>query len=600
MNKQDHLISKLLGLSPSKIRRNDPVAPAPPGLGAPGGAGDELAIAGDAYEGASIHNRELALWQPPSRSADRDIIPQKTRADARVRDTYRNDAYVQSAAQQHQDGIVGPEFVLNSKPETKIIFGKEDEKWETEFQEEIETRFKLWAQSDDKWPDAGRRNSFTQLIRQAVGSYLVTGEVLAVVEWAREDRNLRAFNTSVRMIDLDRLSTPTNRMSDKNIIAGVQVDRRHIPQGYWIRQAHPRDIADPRAYQWEFVPRRKPWGRAQAIHLFDQRRPNQTRGISDVVAGLKELRQTKDFRETMLQNAVVQATYAASVESDLDTNAIFQRLGGGNLGEGTAFENSIAQYIGAHLSAVSKYMKGSDQFQIGGVRIPHLPPGSKLQLRPAGQGGPLGTDFEKSLLRYLSAATSLSYEQLSRDFSETNYASFRGAMNETWKFMNGRKALVADNFASFIFRLWLEEGLNRAAFESMPRKFKNPDNMGWLYQPQILDAIAACDWIGASRGQIDELKETQASALRRKNTLTTDEDELARLGKDYRRVYRQRRREKLLRDKLEIEDESDLSATNMMNAASGAEREAPDERNEDKEADNKDARTDQLEPVVNV
>jgi hypothetical protein len=30
-------------------------------------------------------------------------------------------------------------------------------------------------------------------------------------EWAREDEGMRPFNTSVRMIDLDRLSTPMDR-----------------------------------------------------------------------------------------------------------------------------------------------------------------------------------------------------------------------------------------------------------------------------------------------------------------------------------------------------------------------------------------------------
>ncbi len=564
--------------------------PAPSGFRVPGGAGRESMIAGDAYEGASVQNRELAMWQPMSRSADRDILPQKRMSDARVRDTLRNDAYVRSGAVIHQDNIVGGQFLLNSKPATEILLGKADDKWEEEFQTEVEARFTLWADSVDAWADAARRMTFTAMVRQAVGSYVATGEVLAAVEWARDDAAFRPFNTAIRMIDLDRLSTPPEKAGDPFVIGGVHVDARHIPQGYSIRKAHPTDFTrSADAFRWEYVPRRKPWGRLQVIHLFEQQRPYQTRGIADMTAALKEIRQTKLFREVVLQNAYVNATYAASIESDLDTNAIFQRLGGGNLGEDD-FQDAVNNYMGAYMGNIAKYFGASNQFQIGGVRIPHLPPGSKLQLRPASQGGPLGTEFEQSLLRYIAANLGVSYEQLSRDYTKTNYSSARAAMTETWKFMQSRKRLVADVFASHIFRLWLEEALNKGVITSMPRKLRN--SMDWFYTGQGRDAISQCEWIGASRGQIDELKETQAAVLRGKYNLSTDEDELGRLGKDWRRVYRQRKREKELREEYGIEPDPE---DNMMNAASGAprEKEAKDEKDDGSE-DNTDARAGSL------
>jgi lambda family phage portal protein len=576
-----HEFDDLLGPTSSPVPSE---SSAPAGFRVPVGAGGESAIVGDAYEGASLQNRELAMWQPPTRSADRDMLPQKLMSDARVRDTLRNDAYVLSGATLHQDNIVGGQFLLNSKPATKILFGKEDEKWEEEFQEEVEERFTLWAESPDNWVDASRRMSFTAMVRQSIGSYLAMGEVLSAVEWARDTADIRPFNTSIRMVDLDRLSTPADKMGDRFVIAGVRVDRRHIPQGYYIRKAHPTDLYSAEAYSWEYIQARKPWGRMQVIHLFDQRRPYQTRGISDMVAALKEIRMTKHFRETVLQNAVVNATYAASIESDLDTRAIFDRLGGGNLGE--SIEDGVTDYIGAYLGAVEKYVGASNQFQIGGVRIPHLPPGSKLQLRPAGQGGPLGTEFEQSLLRYIAASLGVSYEQLSRDYTKTNYSSARAAMTETWKFMQSRKRLVADKWASHVYRLWLEEALNKGVIQSMPRAFRN--SMDWFYTAQARDAISKCEWVGASRGQIDELKETQAAVLRGKYNLTTDEDELSRLGKDWRAVYRQRSREKRLREELGIETEVE---DNMVNAVSGAprEKEAKDEKDDGSDS-NTDAR----------
>lgn len=533
------------------------------------GAGSEKAIVGDPYEGASRNSRELAMWRPGNNTADKDIIPNKRLSDARVRDTLRNDAFVRNGQLLHQDNIVGGQFLLNAKPMTKIVLGTEDEIWEREFQEEVETKFLLWAESISAWPDASRRHTFSSLVRLAVGSFLATGEVLALVEWARDESEIRPMNTSLRMVDLDRLSTPFIRAGDPFVIGGVEVNKRHIPVAYHIRKAHPDAYYWGEAHEWERIPAKKPWGRPQVIHLFDQVRANQTRGLSDLTVALKEMRMTKTFRETVLQNAVVNATYAASIESDLDTEAVFMRLGGGNLGSDAAaqYQELISGYMGGYMGAVAQYMGASNQFQIGGVKIPHLPPGSKLHLQPAAKGGPLGTDLEKSLLRHIAAALGVSYEQLSKDYSETNYSSARAAMTETWKRMTALKSLIADRFASIVYRLWLEEAINNGIITALPRRMGT--DSAWLYQPLMMEAITACEWIGASRGQIDELKETQAAALRMKYGFSTLEKETMRLGGDWRQNLRQMAREKEALEAIGLSHPATVT-DNTMNAASGA------------------------------
>lgn len=523
--------------------------------------GDDSAIAGGAYDSASKHDRELALWHPPINSADGDILPVKETLDARARDRLRNDAYVAGGANIHKDSIVGSMFVLNSKPEWRVL--GLDEVWAEEFQVEVEAKFTLWAESLNCWPDAARRNTLTEIIRLAVGIYLSSGEFLASVEWLREaDRH---FNTAIQVIDLDRLSTPPNKIENRYLRAGVEMNGNGKATGYYVRKSHPNDydaFRGPEAYEWKYVPARKPWGRLQMIHIFEQHRADQTRGISELVTGLSEIKMTKNFRKIMLQNAVVNATYAASVESELPTEAIFQALGGGTADAGKVAE-SIAAYTGGYLNSIAAYT-GTRGHRIDGVKVPHLFPGTKLQLRPAGQGGPLGTEFESSLLRYLAANLGVSYEQLSRDFSKTNYSSMKGALSETEKFMASRKKIVADRLASTIFMLWLEEAISKGEITSMSRKAPN------FWEGLNREAYCACEWIGASRGQIDELKETQAAVLRLKYGLSTREKELSRLGQDWRKVFSQLEREKKEAERLGLVFTED---DNMMNAASGAPRE---------------------------
>jgi lambda family phage portal protein len=527
----------------------------------PAGTGGVSAMQG-AYDAASRFDRDMVTWTPSGLSADDDLLPEKMVIDARVRDLMRNDAYAQSGGDIWKNNIVGSMFMLNSKP-NNLALGL-DSTWSEEFQEEVEAKFTLAAESPANWIDASRINSFTAMVRLAVGVYVMAGEVLAYADFITERSEKRPFATAIQMIDLDRLANPPSIGINQNIRGGIEFDKRNRPIAYHIRKARSSsDWFRPDAYQYERVATTKSWGRQNIIHIFEQFRPDQSRGVAKMVAALKESRITKRFRDTVLQNAVVNATYAASIESDLPTEAVYAALGAGQTDD-TKVLAALESFAGGYLGAVDAYSGGARNLKLDGVRIPHLFPGTKLQLRPAGQGGPLGTDFEVSLLRYIAANLGISYEQLSKDYTKTNYSSARAAMLETWKTMQANKKMIADRFASHIYMLWFEEAVANGEITTVGKGQPN------FWQGLNREAYCGAEWIGASRGQIDELKETQAAVLRINNNLTTYEDELGRLGKDYRRVFEQIEREKNIQEKRGI---TVAKATdNMMNAASGAPR----------------------------
>lgn len=554
--KQRPSTAELLGL-------NDSVAPvpAPPSPSGEGQGRRAFGIVGGAYDGADVFNRSVTAWNPPTRSADADLLPGKAKIDSRTRDLMRNDAYVAGAARIHQDNIVGAMFLLNAKPDWDVLGLTEE--WAAEFQKETEAKFTIWAESPNNWVDAGRKLTLTGMVRLGVGVALMGGEITANAAWM--PKKGRQFRTAIQMVDSDRLSNPMYGPNDSRTWGGITHDAYGAPETYHIRKAHPSDYRNPDVNDWAHIPARKPWGRTQFIHIYEQNRVDQTRGVSELVSALKESRVRQDFRDVMLQNAVLQATFAASIESELPPEQVFEALGAGE---------GVTTYADEYLGAVMEYAKGSKNLMMNGVRIPHLYPGTKLNLRPAGQGGPLGTEFEASLLRYLAAALGVSYEQLSRDYTQTNYSSARAAMNETWKYMQSRKRFFADRFATIIYRLWLEEAINNDFLDSLKGKAEMFYTDG--VQNLMFEALAGCDWIGASRGQIDELKETQAAVLRLKYNLTTQEDETARLGKDWRKINAQREREQ--KDQIErglAVDPADAA----INAASGTpqEREKGDE-----------------------
>lgn len=478
------------------------------------------------YQGADKLSRELAMWQPPLRSADSELLNQKDVLDARSLDLQRNDGYIHGAIQNHKDSIVGGFYRLNSRPNFKYL--GLDETWADEFQEAVEDRFSLAAESTGCWFDASGRMTFSEMIRLAIGVSMFAGETLATAEWYKDV--LRPFSTAIQMIDPIRLSNPNGAMLNQEWRKGIRFDYRGRPIEYAIRQAMPGETWKyDEQYTWKIVKAAKYWGRKQVLHYFEPLRVDQSRGISDLTSILKQSKMVGKYQDIVLQNAVLNATYAAALESDMPPADAFEALGG---------ENSQAAWAENYLSAIAAYTGSSKNLFIDGVKIPHLYPGTKLKLQNAGQPGGLGTGFEESLLRHLAAGLGLSYEEFSHDFTKTNYSSARAAMGETHKRLQGRKKAIADKFATDIFRLWFEEQLNAGEFaDVMPRSAPN------YYDRLNADAYTRCGWIGAPRGQIDELKETEAAMARINGGLSTHEKECARFGEDYREVFRQRRRE---------------------------------------------------------
>lgn len=508
---------------------------------------------GGALEGADRFSRETAMWRPSMRSPDDVINRAKPIADARGIDTVRNSGLAFGAVALHKDSIVGAQYRLNAQPNWQLLSQIStgfDETWAEDFQQVIEARFSLLADSNDCWLDAQRVNTFTGMIRLAVGVFLMTGEYVGACEWIMDEPD-RPVNTAIQMVASDRLCNPNFISDTRYLRRGVERDLRGKALAYNFRMGNPLDpYPDGLSMVWRRVEVAKDWGRKQVLHIVEQGLPDQTRGISDMVAALKNMHMTKKFTEVTLQNAVINASYAAAIESELPSDAIAVALGGSGGDTGKA----LLGVYGAYMSALGGYLDAANNVRIDGAQIPHLFPGTKLNMQPAKTAGGVGTSFEESLQRHTAASLGLSYEAFSRDFSKTNYSSGKAAMGVQGQYMAARKKHVADRLATEIYALVLEEELANGNVP-LPKGIRR----NVFYRPLAKEAFTSCKWIGSGAGQIDELRETQAALLRIAGGLSTYEQEGARLGLDWRDLFSQRKREQTVLDNYGLH--FDLSAT---------------------------------------
>lgn len=485
---------------------------------------------GGGLEGAKTMTREMLRWQPSGASPDAIINAAKSMSDNRSRDVVQNDGYLQGVLHTTRDSVVGSHFLMNSRPNIDVlqaIDSRFTDAWAEDFQNAAESRFNLVSEARGHWLDASRRDNLTGLIRMAVGIHVYTGEVLASSEWI-DDKD-RPFKTAIQLIAPDRLCNPDNGMDEKNLRRGVRIDNWDRPIGYHIRQGYPGDIWNGiQENNWRYVPAEKPWGRKMMIHIMERDMAGQTRAVSEMVAALKQMRMTRRFQDVTLQNAVINASYAATMESELPMELLQPAMGG----------NAIDELAGQFMSSLQQYMGGSNNLTVDGATIPVLFPNTSLKMQPMGTPGGVGTVFEQSLLRHIAASLGFSYEEFARDFSQTNYSSARASMNGTYKRMQAKKKIVADRMGSEIYDLWLEEEL---ASGNLPLPVGVRRSI--FYRDLVKPALTTCDWIGAGRGQIDEVKETQAAVMRIASGLSTYEREAARLGLYFKDVVRQRQRE---------------------------------------------------------
>ena len=497
----------------------------------PNGEPARAAIA--SYDGAGIgFGGQLSRWDVNSQSADAALLPTFDTGNARASDLVRNNGYAKSGVQLHVDHIVGHQFKLVYKPNLLLLGLDLDNQEVIDFMKMVEAKFTNFAEDPRCYVDAERKRTFTMLIREGISTHCKSGEITAKAEYFNKRGS--KYKTSIKMIDYARISNPDGTMDSKTLRAGVKTNKHGAAIGYHVRTSHPSDMGLNLLdnYTWQYVLRELPWGRQQLIHVFEPEGEGQTRGANNLLAALSKLKMLEKFQETTLQNAITNAMYAATIESELDSSEVFKALGGSESGS-----NMLNQFME---TKAEWHEHGGVKLE--GVAIPHLLPNEKLNLQ--GVSAPSGSlgEFEAGILRNIASSLGVSFEQLSKDFTKTNYSSARAAIGEASLYFTGKRETIAKVFANSIFALWFEEAVNLGDI-TLPKGAN-----GNFYEMKT--AWCKANWIGAGKIQIDGLKGIKESVEKIKNGLSTYEKELGTMGEDYQEVFAQQYREQKELEKL--------------------------------------------------
>ncbi|GBQ23117.1 bacteriophage capsid protein [Gluconacetobacter sacchari DSM 12717] len=488
-----------------------------------------------AYDAANLFGEENAEWNPLLRSPDNAININRDRMAARANDLYRNDGWARGGITRIRDNVVGAQFRLVATPDHRALarrYGPAfDGEWAHDYRRAVEAEWRTFSEDPLFLCDAVQKMTVMQIFGLAFLHRLKDGDSVIVMGWD-DDRIDMGSNsaTTVRLVHPDRLSNPYQQMDTHKLRGGVELNDDGAAIAYHIRRAHQFDYFDAvESMIWDRLPRYTSWGRPVCIHSHDSDDADQHRGVSAFTPVMNRFRMLGRYDQAELQQALIQTIHGIFFESPYDPEDAALIMGGSD--EMSPYQAERARF------------HRENPISIGGVRVPSLAPGEKIGTVSATRPYSGFQDFQHAFLRNFSAAMGVSAEQMSMDYSQTNYSSSRSSMLETWKTMLRRRRDFSIDTATPVYVAQLEEQFDR-------KRVPLPRNA-----PTFLEARAAyarCNWIGPGRGWVDPVAERQGAVLGLDAGFGTLERECAEQGLDYEEVLDQRQIERRMMTEREL------------------------------------------------
>jgi len=467
----------------------------------------QLAVAGQWY-GARFDRRATANWMPFGGSADSDTVFDLRWLRNRSRDCMRNNPLALGAVNTVTTTAVGSGLVMRSQIDAAALGMTEDEA--QAWQAKTEREFKLWAK-DSNACDVTRTNDFYALQNLAFRSALESGDVFAALPMV--GRRGSVYQTKVQLIEADRVQNKDYAMNTETLAQGVEMDAQGAPVAYHILRHHPGGLM-PLSMEWDIVPAfGKKTGRRNIVHLYDKRRPGQSRGVPYIAPVIELLKQLTDYTQAEVTAAVISGMFTVFVTTE----------------NGQGLDTGLDP--GAGMSAAAS--KSGEPLMMGNGAILDLAPGEDVKFADPKRPNVAFDPFVMAVLRQVGVALELPFEVLIKHFT-ASYSAARAALIEAWRFYKTRREWLAAMFCQPVYEAWLEEAIALGRI----------DAPGFFDDAFIRAAYVGTAWIGDAPGQLDPLKEVNAAKGRLELNISSYADECVQLtGADWDAMIQRRARE---------------------------------------------------------
>lgn len=434
-----------------------------------------MASAFGGYTAGDTAHRGMRLWSTAETSANTAISGSLKTMRSRSRDLVRNTPIAGGAVSSVVLNVVGDGLVLQSQIDRDVL-GLSPEAaraWQLKAQRE----FALWARR----PDFTDRLNWDEMQALALRSVLESGD-LFIARRRRSEPN-HPYGLKLQFIEAERVSNPSGRLNTGTLVDGIQLAQDGRPQGYWICNHYPGDWAFRDGTAWKLYDKGQTvTGTPLIIHLYEQRRVDQARGIpflSPVVATLKQL---SDYTEAEIRAAVISAMFTVFVtKPNVDGAGDPPVIGSNDPAAGVDPANEVA---------------------LGNGAIVDLATGEDVKFADPKRPNVAAQVFIEAMCKQVGIALDLPFEVLMKSFT-ASYSAARASLEMAWQFFRQRRSWLAWKFCQPVYEWVITEAVASGRLQAP----------GFFADPVIREAWLGSEWIGPSRIQLDPQKEAAADLM---------------------------------------------------------------------------------------
>lgn len=443
---------------------------------------------------AAVTNRLTWDWTPQIQSADKVIYWDGLTIRKRARDLYLNNDYVKKYVQLMVNNIVGPDgFIVQNR--AKDYSGNFD----VAANKLIETAWYDWGM---KYCDVQGKNSFRILCEMIMKSLVIDGEIFIRII---KNKNVK-YGVQLQLIESDYVDYNLNDTlkNGNHIRMGVEIDKWRKPVAYWFKVV---DIDKELNLGMEYTTDYERVSADEVIHLYNQDRPDQTRGISWLASSLLRLKMLGEYEEAAIINARISASKMGFFKS---------------------------QHSGIGVTS-------SENIEVEAGTFQELPPGYDFVAFDPKFPSESHGEFVKSMLRGIASGLGVSYNTLANDLEGVNYSSIRAGLLDERDNYKTIQAMVVEKLLIPIYEQWLLMALTKGDINLPLSKFEK---------------FNAPIFYGRRWAWVDPLRDIEASKLAIESGFKTHAEIIAEMGGDLYDTFEQLKLENELKKKYGLIDEN--------------------------------------------
>jgi lambda family phage portal protein len=430
--------------------------------------------AGRVYQSSGF-SAYLKQWMPSWFGANKFVNTELRTLRDRSRDLYNNNALASSIIDNLTVNTIGAGLDMISEPDANYLMAAGiDAETIKRKKKELESWWSMYVSGTDA--DIEGKRTYAELEILAYKTKLISGEVMALLPVV--PRLGSPFRMRLQVLEGDNIGSGFG--VPQNAPFGVETDSHGVPVAYWLSSGPGMPASRYPVYG-------ERTGRRNLIHIYDQDRPGQQRGIPALTRIMQTLKNIGRHKESELVARLVQSYMTAVVKSP------------------------VANMMGGPPNTTSP--EQSD-IELGPGAVQYLTPGEEIDLIDPNRNASDYRQFLDGEYRDIGMAMGIPYEELVFQFN-SSYSASRMARMENHKRVSVRRWTWAGSYHQPIYTEWVAEQVGMGRI----------DLPGFQSSQLMRRAWTAARWVGDPPGSIDDLKEAQAAKQRLEIGLTNLEEE---------------------------------------------------------------------------